>query len=647
MIDEQISIDLPLPWSNQPFDTDKLGAINYLVGPNGSGKSRFANELLNLLKERAKGARLLGADRLKEMANPGVSVRFWGDNFASGYAKKDLNNFRRAGEEGSGIDTILLLEDRMDLRIQIEATLSHLFNREITLEWEAGHLLPKAIRRDGGASYRLDREECHGIKELFVLLTHLYDNQHSYLIIDEPELNLHPQYQAFFMQEVRKVAGDPHTTGDKKIVFLITHSPFILDLRDEDDVKSVISFDLEYSVPKLVANLDSNAPALMFAAGKLNAHHKQLFFSDNPIFVEGLHDARIIEALMELRGVSVAGAGSCIIDSGGVEEVTNYFRFCQGIGKEAYFVYDLDSLFTGRLSRCIGEDESIQSLLAAAGVGNDFVDYIGVMYKRLTCLIDVLLSFPLSGTLETLEGFLRHFGSNRKDWSSDQLHRARVAVMTAISCYRDDVLSAISETEFEGIIEDIEGRWDQILTTLREINIHVLPGGALERYLPSFEGDIYKPTPEAKSQAIEAELRKLQELWQCPDVRRESFLQDRYGDLHSVIGRLPSKADVDTDATLRRHLSDYVHELQKVVMDNSELRVKDVETKLSEQPLLKSGVVSIRKLEHTTNNGFTATIGIKEMLGKGPRVLEVDADTTIRNMKNFQEDKVDSLGSPD
>ena len=642
MIDEQISIDLPLPWSNQAFETNELGAINYLVGPNGSGKSRFAAELLNQLKGRTNGARLLGTDRLKEMANPGVSGRYFGDSFASGYAKSHFNNFRQAGQEGSGIDTILLLEERMDLRIQIEATLSHLFNREIDLDWDEGHLLPKAVRREGGASYRLDREECHGIKELFVLLTHLYDNQHSYLIIDEPELNLHPQYQAFFMQEVRKVAGNPHANGDKKIVFLITHSPFILDIRSEDDLKSIISFDLEYSVPKQVAHLDSEIPTKMFSAGKLNAHHKQLFFSDNPVFVEGMHDARIIEALMDLRGVSIAGAGSCIIDSGGVEEVTNYFRLCQGMGKEAYFVYDLDSLFTGRLSRCIGEDKSIQSLLLDAGVGDDLVEYIGALYQLLTRLIDVLHSLSLSGNLESLQDFLRNFENDR---NPKQLARARVAVMTAISCYRDDVLSTVSETDIEGIIQDIEGRWKQILTALRERNIHVLPGGALERYLPSFEGDIYKPTPESKNQAFETELRKLLGFWKWPDESRESRLQDRYGDLYSVIKRLPSKPDVDTDTTLRRHLSDYIHELQKVVKDNSEIRVNDVEIRLSEQPLLKSGVVSIQRLDHSTNNGFTATIEIKEMLGKGPRVLEVDADTTIWNMKNFREVKLDSIDS--
>ena len=66
----------------------------------------------------------------------------------------------------------------------------------------------KSATQRWSESYRLDREECHGIKELLVLLTHLYNDKYSYLIIDEPELNLHPQYQAFFMREVRKLAGD-------------------------------------------------------------------------------------------------------------------------------------------------------------------------------------------------------------------------------------------------------------------------------------------------------------------------------------------------------------------------------------------------------------------------------------------------------
>ena len=354
MIDERIAVDLPAPWSQGKFETDVVGPINYLVGPNGSGKSRFAVELLRQLKSRPRGARLLGTDRLSEMANPGALGGYWGDNLSLGYAKSSFEQLRKAGSEGSGIDTVLLLEDRMDLRIRIEATLSHLFDRDVILEWDSGHLVPKAVRRKGGESYRLDREECHGIKELFVLLTHLYDHQHGYLIIDEPELNLHPQYQAFFMQEVRKVAGRPSDSPYKKIVFLITHSPFILDLRLEDDIGSVISFDLDYSIPRQVASATPDVSAPVVTTGRLNANHKQLFFSDNPVFVEGHHDALMVEALMEARGASASAAGSCVIDCGGVEEVNNYLKLCEGLGKKAHFVYDLDSLFIGQLRSCIG-----------------------------------------------------------------------------------------------------------------------------------------------------------------------------------------------------------------------------------------------------------------------------------------------------
>jgi hypothetical protein len=161
-----------------------------------------------------------------------------------------------------------------------------LFDRKILLEWDSGNLIPKAILGGSSSSYRLDTDECHGIKELLVLLTHLFNDEHDYLIIDEPELNLHPQFQAYFMQEVRKVAGNP--SEGKKAVILVTHSPFILDFKSIDDVKSVFSFDLQHSLPRNIQDIDAALSSrLSTLVPRLNVHHKQLFFSDNPIFVEG------------------------------------------------------------------------------------------------------------------------------------------------------------------------------------------------------------------------------------------------------------------------------------------------------------------------------------------------------------------------
>ena len=633
MIEERISIDLPAPWPGGTFEAELVGPINYLVGPNGSGKSRFAAKLLGQFRARSLRARLLGTDRLREMANPGRIGTYFGDNFAAGYSKSTFDHLRGAGEEGSGVDTVLLLEDRLDLRIQIEATLSHLFGRDVVLEWDSGNLVPKVVRRNSGESYRLDRDECHGIKELFVLLTHLYDDRHDYLIVDEPELNLHPQYQAFFMEEVRRIAGREGAAGNAKIVFLITHSPFILDLRSDDDVRSVISFDLEYSVPRQVARESPDVTSVLVATGRLNAHHKQLFFADDPVFVEGHHDALIVESLMEARGVSAAAAGSCIIDCGGVAEVTHYLELCQALGKKAHFVYDLDSLFRGRLRSCIGDDNSIRSLLAFAGVGGRFATYVGELDRLLTDLIDALLGRSLDGELEPLGQYLCQFGRDmRREWNKDQLAKARVAVMIAIDVNRTAVVSEVSQDA----VEDIEGRWRTILTTLADKNIHVLPGGTIERYLPSFSGDLFDPSQEAKRNAVQAELGVLQGIRQTGDPDRDAALADRFEALYEVVRKLPSKTPVDFDDVLRRHLSDYVHELQKVVAVNPDWDRDRIDRHMQQRPLQESGVVWLDSFQRGADGRFDATIGVSETVGVGRRCLDVNSDTTIGNMGEFR-----------
>ena len=635
MIDYNVTFELPVPWSASRFETDVVGSINYLVGPNGSGKSRFALALLHQLKAHGGSARFLSTDRLREMVNLGRAGKNWGDAFNAGYAKRDFDVLRRTGAEGSGIDTVLLLEERMDLRIQIEATLSHLFGRDVLLEWDSGNLVPKAVRRETGESYRLDRDECHGIKELFVLLTHLYDTEQDYLIIDEPELNLHPQSQAFFMQEVRKVAGDPsEEPNKKKVVFLITHSPFILDIRREDDLKSVISFDLNYSIPRQIARTSADVSSALIASRRLNAHHKQLFFSDNPVFVEGHHDALMIEALVEARGGSAPAAGSCVIDCGGVGEVNHFLRLAQALKKEAHFVYDLDSLFHGQLRRSVSGDDHVQGLLLSAGVGPNFATYVGQLDSLLTDLIDNLLGRTLSGNLEGLERLFDLFGKgNRKQWAKDQLAKARIAVMTAIAMYRDDVISAAG---CDAII-DIEGRWQKILSILKEKNIHVLPGGSMECYMPSFSGDLLEQSHEAKQNAVVAELQELQRIQQSVGKGKRTMLKSRYGELYAVVRRLPAKAQVEVDNVLRGHLIDYVHELQKALKANPDWKLGRVETHMRRQPLATSGVVSLDALQRDENGGFSATIALSEMFEHGRRFIDVDSNTTITNMRAFRD----------
>ena len=631
MIETKLSFSLPQPWSGETFETQQIGPINYLVGPNGSGKSQFARSLFQQLKRRSGDVRLLDTDRLVGMEQSASIGHLFGRHFSSGFSKGNFAELKQAGAEGSGIDTFVLLEERMDLRIQIQATLSHLFNREISLEWDSGNLIPRVARSGGGPTYRLDHEECHGIKELLVLLTHLYDDKYQYLIIDEPELNLHPQYQAFFMQEVRRLAGDPSTNGKKKAIFLITHSPFILDLRTFENLKSIISFDLKYSEPTQIAQLNLNIPSSDSFIRRLNAHHKQLFFSDNPVFVEGIHDAWLIEAMMEARGTSVAGAGSCIIDAGGVEEVNQYLELCRGLRKHAHFLYDLDSLFRGNLRGCIQDDESIQSFLLYAGLGDDFGKYFGELERKLTCLIDRLLNVPLPPSLSHLGEFL----NNLLDSSESKqkfLLKARTAVMTAISRHREDILLVVSQS----MMEDIEGRRDQILNALDEKNIHVLPGGTIERYLPHYSGNEYKLSSDAKQNAIRNEIDELRNL------STEEELLNRYGQLYEIVCNLPSKPEVDVEPVLRNHLIRYIVEFQMMVTNNPSWQQDRIQARLNEDVPSTAGVFSIQKFERYEGKRFSATIEIMEMLGQGRRIVQVNNETNA-GMGNFKIEPVSMI----
>ena len=560
------------------------------------------------------------------MAPSTALSRQWGDPTAHGYDRSSFPALRSAGDEGSGIDTVVILEERIDLRIQIEATLGELFGREVTFTWDSGRLIPMVRRSDDQVAYRLDRDECHGIKELVVLLTHLYDTGSDYLIIDEPELNLHPQHQAFFMQEVRRLSGDPHTDAQKKVVFLITHSPFILDLRTDEDLASVVSFDLEYSVPKRLGSAALGAGEMSNFVRHLNAHHKQFFFADNPIFVEGSQDADIIEALISARGASVAAAGSCIVIAGGKEAETQYLPLCTASGKLAHFVYDLDSLFSGGLRQRIRDSTSIREYLVEGGHGPSLDKYVGQLEKLLATVAKRLRANRQHPKLAKLHEVLNDLDSPPTGWSKPSLLKARTSVATAISMSRGAMVEALGETT----VADIEGRIDTIVTALRESNIHVLPGGTLERYLPSFEGNLFSLSEDAKRKAVRREVDALsRQRWS------EEKLAARYGDLYSVVARLPSSRRVDDESVVRRYLSDLIYKIQQMLGKNPHLTKDEISSTLASEQRAISDVFRLTDFDVVEDGNFQGTISVAPMLGKGVRVVQF-SNRTNAGMSDFE-----------
>ena len=194
------------------------------------------------------------------------------------------------------------------------------------------------------------------MRKLSTLLTVLYSENSDCIFFDEPELHLHPQFQLFFMTEIRKqIAKNP-----KKIFFLITHSPFFIDLKTPEELMGVIACHIN-RVPTHIEKLnDQDEKLFRKFLPRFNTYHKQFFFSDNQIFVEGYTDQQMFNQLLPFlantKGISSTG----IIDVGGKDELGVFCKVCSLLGTDGRIITDLDALFSGKLKDVVCQDKRPQ-----------------------------------------------------------------------------------------------------------------------------------------------------------------------------------------------------------------------------------------------------------------------------------------------
>ena len=147
----------------------------------------------------------------------------------------------------------------------------------------------------------------------------------------------------------------------------------------------------------------------------------------------------------------------------------------------------------------------MKSFLLTAGVGSDFSKYCGELEKRLTKVIrSTAFSKNRQIIPDSTAGIPQRTGT-QENWNNIKWRKARVSVMTAISRHRSAVVSMTSKDD----VEELEGRLRKIIEALKEKNIILLPGGTLERYLPSTLAMIYDIKDDAKRKAVLAEIDQM------------------------------------------------------------------------------------------------------------------------------------------
>ena len=329
MIDLETKVKIPFLWGKTIFKKQNWAKINLIVGPNGSGKTLLAQRLSEQFEEA------------------GYAVRF---------IKSDRDDRKEQLE---------ILKSNERIRVKIENVLSNMFGKSITfVEDINGNPIPIVENRAWNVEYLLEDAECHGLKEIIILLISLYTKNSARskgecIFFDEPELHLHPQFQTFFMNEIRKEVQH----SSRKIFFLISHSPFFIDLRTPEDLIGVIACHIN-KVPTTIENLSDDDDGLFHRfLPRFNTYHKQFFFSDNQIFVEGYTDQQMFTYLLPLIENEYSIAGTGIIDVGGKDELGVFCKVCSLLGTNGRIITDLDSLFSGKLRDVANEDERVKQWL--------------------------------------------------------------------------------------------------------------------------------------------------------------------------------------------------------------------------------------------------------------------------------------------
>ena len=463
MIELETRVRVPFLWGKSVFKKSRWSQINLIVGPNGSGKTILATELTKQFEASGKSVKFISAER--------------------------------------DSDNISILRDNEKIREKTERVLSEMFGKSITfIEDIDGTFIPIVRNRAWNVEYMMEDVECHGLQKIISLLINLYSSTTDIVIFDEPELHLHPQFQLFFMNEIRQEAK--HHCN--KLFFLITHSPFFIDLRTPEDLEGVIVCHINRP-PTHIEELSREDEALFKRfLPRFNTYHKQFFFSDNQIFVEGYTDQQLFTYLLPYVENKANTAGTSVIDVGGKDELGVFCKVCSLIGTDARIITDLDSLFSGKLRDVVCRDERVERWLEKQNEKQEafYEKIFSTKERALPITLDKLI-FRLERYIlaignelvvpELVEGPANNFTPETKLWLSklaalqtkhenaDAVDTYKTVLLQGILKNTNDLNNILSE-QLASTLPIIKNLSSLVFAAAESARVYILHKGCIEHY---------------------------------------------------------------------------------------------------------------------------------------------------------------------
>ncbi len=516
--------------------------ITTLVGPNGSGKTRalraikdaLQGTIHNLIQNETWGSiawnrkiHFLSAGRSSPFESFRASVNYPHQFSTEDAAIGQANHLNRWWDYESVTGDLIVLDNRPDLKLKIEARLQQLFDRSISLKWTQSGMIIRITPVAGGEGYAANYE-ASGILQLVALLSAIHNDDIGVLLIDEPEISLHPQHQAFLLEEMEQVAGDPRDPK-KKLIVIATHSASILPLRRIDDLPKIAFFASARQAPIQVAPDEGMLKRQKLAAlvARLGMTHRTAMFAEHILLVEGPSDEIIASQLARKLGLRLLARNAQILPVTGKGEFIEAAKLFRLMRKRVALLADLDAL---------ADDNSLVSYFSDLPESVEIANKVG--WNNLADL-DRNLRDALSTFMSNFNAETDAAAETYLNWSSREssgLAKRRVTLARVLS--NPSSFSGNAAAQAKSLCT----RYDALLTSLGSLGCFFLRRGAIENYYEASDTPDHGKPDRAAIEAAGFE------------AKTDNDLVAQYGDVHSALLHAAPKQLIDEDHLLRMKL---------------------------------------------------------------------------------------------
>lgn len=285
-----------------------------------------------------------------------------------------------------------------------------------------------------------------GEKEIlhFIFGIFTYNVTAGLVIIDEPELHLHPRWQILLIDLLRKISESRSLQ-----LFIVTHSPTFIN---QLTLENVYRIYLDKGVSAIVKPNEDQLPEIKDLLKIIKtSNSEKLFFADVVILVEGITDKIVFEHLStEVQSKSDKIVE--IIEVNGKNEFNKYMEFLKVFEIQCFIIADRDFAWD------IG-DEDIKRLFST----------------DLAKIDDDVLKSRTSQDGRTLSGLLKDTIDNPGD-CGDKLKTLR-EFWTYLESRNRKLKHDITEPELEQLYAFIDSKKTE--------KIFILRYGELEDYFPA------------------------------------------------------------------------------------------------------------------------------------------------------------------